>query len=184
MGGEKRESVVNFIWDNIFRQTDKERTLTQRLRQNVLFQDLTGTELRLLENIVNVRSYRPSETIFRQGEAGVGMYIISKGAVNIYVEEMINATGELQSVPVTHLSEGDFFGDLALVEENSRRSATAISAEETVLIGFFKPALLEIAQRNPTAGVKILLRLGEVLGRRLRETTAKITELKRETKTT
>lgn len=171
---------MNFIWENLFRQTQKERTLTQKLKENILFQDLSGSELRLLENIVNVRSYRPGETIFRQGEAGVGMYIISRGLVNIYVEEIIANTGELKTTPVAQLKEGDFFGDLALVEDSSRRSATAIAATETILIGFFKPALLEIAQRNPTAGVKILLRLGEVLGARLKETTARISEMKRE----
>lgn len=176
--------MTNFIWENLFRQTKKERTLTTRLKENVLFQDLSRSEIQLVENIVNVRSYRPGETIFRQGEAGVGMYIISHGTVNIYVEEIIANTGELKTTPVTQLKEGDFFGDLALVEENSRRSATGIAASETVLIGFFKPALLEITQRNPTAGVKILLRLGEVLGARLKETTARITELKRESRMT
>lgn len=172
--------MANFIWENLFRQTNKERTLTQKLKENILFQDLTAGEIKMVENIVNVRSYRPGETIFRQGESGVGMYIVSRGIVNIYVEEIVANTGELRTTPVTQLKEGDFFGDLALVEENSRRSATAIAAAETILIGFFKPAMLEIAQRNPTAGVKILLRLGEVLGARLKETTGKITELRRE----
>lgn len=170
---------MDFIWDNLFRQSKKDRTLTQRLTENILFQDLSGKELRLVENIVNLRTYRPGETIFRQGEVGVGMYIIASGLVNIYVEEVVAATGELQTNHITQLNDGDFFGDLALVEENSRRSATAVASVETTLIGFFKPALLEIADRNPSAGVKILLRLGEVLGARLKETTARISELKR-----
>lgn len=174
---------MDFLWDNIFRQSKKERTLTQKLKENILFQDLSPSELRLVENIVNVRSYRPGEIIFRQGEAAVGMYILSKGSVNIYVEEIVTSTGELRTTPVTQLKEGDFFGDLALVEENSRRSATALAATESILIGFFKPALLEISQRNPVAGVKILMRLGEVLGTRLKETTSRISELKREAKT-
>lgn len=170
---------MDFIWDNLFRQSKKDRTLTQRLTENILFQDLSGKELRLVENIVNIRTYRPGETIFRQGEVGVGMYIIATGLVNIYVEEVVAATGELQTNHITQLNDGDFFGDLALVEENSRRSATAVASVETTLIGFFKPALLEIADRNPSAGVKIMLRLGEVLGARLKETTARISELKR-----
>lgn len=170
---------MDFIWDNLFRQSRKERTLTQKLKENILFQDLSGRELRLVENIVNLRNYRPGETIFRQGEVGVGMYMVSRGLVNIYVEEIVPASGEVRTVHVTQLKEGDFFGDLALVEENSRRSATAVASVETMLIGFFKPSLLEICDRNPTAGVKILLRLSEVLGARLKETTSRISELKR-----
>ena len=170
---------MNFIWENIFRENNKERTLTHKLKDNILFQDLSGKELKLVENIVNIRSYRPGETIFRQGEVGVGMYIISRGLVNIYVEEIVPASGEVKTNHITQLKEDDFFGDLELIEENSRRSATAVASVETSLIGFFKPALLEICDRNPTAGVKILLRLSEVLGGRLRETTSRISEMKR-----
>jgi CRP-like cAMP-binding protein len=63
------------------------------------------------------------------------------------------------------------------VEEGGRRSATATATNETALIGFFKPDLLEILERNPNAGVKIALRLGEVLGCRLRETNDRVSVL-------
>lgn len=172
---------MNDLWDNLFKRDSSTRSLRQKLCENILFKDLNSRELRLVENIVNLRTYRPSEVIFRQGDAGVGMYIISKGRVNIYVEEVDPATGEIETTQVTTLNEGDFFGDLALVDPNNRRSASAIASEETKLIGFFKPDLVEIGQRNPSAGVKILWRLGEVLGVRLRETTTKITDLKKET---
>lgn len=171
---------MNFQWDNLFKRGGRERSLRQNLCENILFKDLNSRELRLVENIVNLRAYRPGEVIFRQGDAGVGMYIISKGNVNIYVEEVNPANGDVVTTQVTTLKEGDFFGDLALVDANNRRSASAIAAEETSLIGFFKPDLVEIGQRNPSAGVKILWRLGEVIGTRLRETTLKIAELKKE----
>jgi CRP/FNR family transcriptional regulator, cyclic AMP receptor protein len=170
---------MDFVWENLFRKNRKELTLTQKLKENILFQDLSSSELKLIENIVNLRSYRPGETVFRQGEIGVGMYIIKNGAVNIYVEELNSTSGEIKNSLVTTLKEDDFFGDLALVEENGRRSATAVASVETNLIGFFKPALLEITARNPSAGVKILMKLGEVLGTRLKETTQRITEMKR-----
>ena len=174
--------MVNFLWENLFQKNKRDRDLTRRLKENVLFQDLDQVELSLVEKIVNVRNYRAGETVFRQGELGVGMYIIAKGKVNIYVEEIVASSAESQSILVTQLGEGDFLGDLALVEANGRRSATAICQEESVLVGFFKPDLVEVTQRSPSAGVKILMRLGEVLGLRLRETTSKITELKKELK--
>lgn len=169
----------NFLWENLIRKTKQESASRKSLRSNTLFQDLNPAEISLLEKIINVRNYRAGETIFRQGEVGVGMYIIVKGNVNIYVEENVPETGKIQNIHVTQLHEDDFFGDLALVEENGRRSATAVANDECVLIGFFKPDLIEITQRNPVAGVKILMRLGETLGIRLRQTTAKITEMKK-----
>jgi len=174
--------VVNFIWDNLFRGKDGTRPLREQLRKNILFQDLNFQQLYLLENIVNVRHYRPGEAVFKQGEVGVGMYIILSGSVSITVEEIELNTTSSRSTHITHLKSGDFFGELALVENEGRRSATAFAHEESVLIGFFKPDLFEIIERNPSAGVKILLRLGEVLGTRLRQTTARISELKKESK--
>src|SRR5580698_7450754 len=112
--------MPNFLWDNLFRDSRKEKTLRQKLKSNYLFKDLSHPQLQLLERIVNVRSYRPGEIIFRQGDVGVGMYIISAGVVNIYVEEVEPSTGEVKSTHVTQLEPGDFFGDLALVEENGR----------------------------------------------------------------
>lgn len=172
--------MINYVWENIFRDKDKHQNLRHKIKQNILFQDLNSSEASLVEKIVNVRHYRPGEHIFRQGEVGVGMYIIASGIVNIYVEELKASTGTPYTTHVTQLKAGDFFGELALVESEGRRSASATAHEETVLIGFYKPDLTEIIDRSPSAGVKILLRLGEVLGARLRQTTARITELKKE----
>lgn len=171
--------MVDYIWENIFRLSGKNQTVRRTLKDNILFKDLNFRELRMLENIVNVRNYRPGEAIFRQGEVGVGMYVIVTGSVNIYVEELKPTTSEVVTTHVVQLKAGDFFGELALVEEEGRRTASATVHDETVLIGFFKPDLIEVVQRNPSAGVKILLRLGEVLGTRLHQTTARISEMKK-----
>ncbi len=172
--------MVNFIWENLFEKAEKGQSVRKALKENILFQDLSLRELRVLENIVNVRNFRPGECVFKQGEVGVGMYIINSGSVNVTVEELDSNGKNVKITHVTQLKKNGFFGELALVEDNGRRSATCTAHEESVLIGFFKPDLMELVQRNPTAGVKILLRLGEVLGTRLKETTARITMLKKE----
>ena len=170
---------MDFLWDNLFKNRKKEKTLADNLKANLLFQDFNLYELKLLENIVNLRKYRTGESIFRQGDVGVGMYIVVSGTINIYVEELQAASGELKTTHITQLKAGDFFGELALVEEEGRRSASASAQSDCELVGFFRPDLFEIINRNPTAGVKVLKRLAEVLGTRLRQTTSKITEMKR-----
>lgn len=174
--------MVNFIWENMFRKDFAEQSELEVLRNCYLFETLSKNELRFLKETVHVRSYRPGETVFRQGELGIGMYIIVKGAVEIFLENPMAEAVASNSLFVTRLSAGDFFGELSLVETNSRRTATSIASEDTTLIGFFKPDLMDIIERQPPTGVKILFRLGEVLGRRLKETTTKVTELKRELK--
>jgi CRP/FNR family transcriptional regulator, cyclic AMP receptor protein len=174
--------LINYFWDNIFKHNRQEKSVENALKNNILFQDLNMRELQLVKNIINVRNYRTGETIFNQGEIGVGMYIIVSGSVDILVEESSVSGEGPQSNFVTRLAELDFFGEIALVEETGRRTATAIAHEETILIGFFKPDLMEIISRHPNIGVKILFGLGRVLGTRLSETTSLIRALKKKVK--
>jgi CRP-like cAMP-binding protein len=169
---------VNFLWDNIFKKKG-EQTAQSVLKENILFQDLSEGELRFLERCVHIRHYHIGESIFRQGEVGVGMYLIIKGRIEIHVVDPQASDEASREVFITELLSNDFFGELSLVEDNGRRTATAVAREETTLIGFFKPDLLEVLARRPAMGTKITLRLAEVLGRRLKETTEKVTELRR-----
>jgi CRP-like cAMP-binding protein len=172
--------MVNFIWENIFKRADQEKNISAILSENLIFKDLTKRELKFVENIVHIRHYHAGENVFRQGEVGIGMYILVKGSVDILVFEAGAGQDLGKEVFLTRLGVGDFFGELSLVEDNGPRSATARSYEDSILIGFFRPDLLEILDRSPSTGVKILFRLGEVLGRRLKETTDKISQLRKE----
>ena len=174
--------MVTFLWENIFKKKAQEENIITILGNNILFKNLTRKELRFIERIVHTRKYRSGEAVFKQSENGVGMYIIAKGSVEITVlDELALARGiQPREVIVTRLESGDFFGELSLVEDGGKRSASAYAGEDSVLIGFFKPDLLEILDRSPSTGVKVIFRLAEVLGRRLKDTTEKITALKKE----
>lgn len=172
--------MVNYLWDNLFKKNQKNQEIEIVLSDNFLFKDLSGSEMRLLKTLVHYRIYRPGELVFRQGELGVGMYIIVKGHINISVEDPTATEESDKNIFVTRLNRGDFFGEIALVEQNGRRTATASASDEVVLLGFFKPDLAEIIERSPRTAIKIALKLGEVLGRRLKETAERFTEVKRE----
>lgn len=162
----------NIYWENIFKKDRKLLTVIDALKKNILFKDLSLGELRLVQNIIHFRHYSPNELVFKQGDVGVGMYIIIRGSVDIIYDDN----------HITTLKEDDFFGELALVEEHGQRTATALVKEETQLLGFFKPDLLEITHRSPEIGVKILFRIAQVLGIRLHETTALVRTLRRDSK--
>lgn len=169
-----------YMWDNLFRKDKKRRELRDLLAGNFIFEDLSGRELSFIETLVHIRKYRPGEHIFKQGEVGVGMYIVIIGNVDITLEDdSIDATSD-GAIYVTRLGHGDFFGEISLIEEGGRRTANAIAHNEVTLLGFFKPDLAELIDRNPVTGIKVIKKLSQVLGRRLRETSNKITNLKKE----
>lgn len=164
----------HFLWKDLFRRGKSEnKTLTDILKENVLFCTLSGRELNYLSHFVYERVYQPDEPVFTQGDRGNGMYIIAKGRIAIKSQDAKDG------VLVTVLHEGSFFGEVALVDPNNLRTASALALDRTVTVGFFKPDLMEILERKPAMGVKILLQLAAVLGQRLIETTDKITDLKR-----
>ena len=172
--------MVNYIWENIFKKERGSSEVIAILKNNILFKDLTHSEVRFLESMLHIRNYLPGEVVFSQGERGVGMYIVLKGVVEISVNNTESKLDNPERISITRLKKEDFFGELALIEDSSKRTATAVALEETQLIGFFQPDLLEIIERNPSTGTKVSIQLAKVLGKRLKETTNKVSELRRQ----
>ena len=102
------------------------------------------------------------------------MYIIQEGEVSITLGGKEGEQRELVS-----LGEGDFFGELALLDE-SPRSANAICKSDCALIGFFRPDLFELIEKKASLGIKIVLKLSEIVAMRLRNTDKELTRLKAE----
>lgn len=168
--------MINLLWDNLFLRSQERKDLAKVLRETYLFKDLTHLELHFLKDFIHLRQYRAGEVVFKQGEAGVGMYIISSGSVDIIIEK---PNMEQESLPITKLEAGDFMGEMALVGED-RRTATAQAVDDTSVFGFFRSDLAEISRRRPSIGVKIYARLAKILGTRLKEAAKQVTDLKRE----
>jgi len=59
------------------------------------------------------------------------------------------------------------------------RSAAAVAAEATELLGFFRPDLFSLLERNPELGNKILINLARVISARLRKTNDLLTAAQR-----
>jgi CRP-like cAMP-binding protein len=164
----KSHPVVDSFWGNIFRQTDEE-SVYSLLRDIPLFDELSSGELSSIESILHRREYDPGEVLFHQGNPGVGMYIIREGTIEIVYEP----TGDT----LVELADGDFFGELALLNETPR-SATAVAQTESVLYGLFRPDLLGLVERDPSLGVQLLLRMSQVISERLIQTNEQVQELR------
>lgn len=145
------------FWGNIFRRSSVPG-MHALLRGIPIFEALSGRQLTLLEPILHRRTYAAGEVVFREGDPGVGMYVIERGRIGIDSE----ATGKR----LTELTGGEFFGEIALLNEIPR-SATARALTPTVLLGLFQPDLLDLMRRNPRLGVTLLLALAQIAGQRL-----------------
>lgn len=162
----------SIIWKNIFRdRSENQLTVPEVLKNVPMFSELNPREINKLASIVHLRTYSAGETVFLQGDPGLGMYVIEKGQVSI---RMITDSGAEKELSV--LTDGDFFGELSLLDE-SPRSASAVATVPSKIIGFFRPDLLELLNRSPKIGIKVLLKLSETIGGRLRLTNNELTRV-------
>ena len=170
----------NIFWGNIFKIKRHTESLFNFLKNNQVFRGFTSRDLRQIEKIVHVRKFKKDEIVFKEDEPGTGMYIIKSGKIRITKHKSTGTVSSGEEI-ITHLKENDFFGELTLVEKTRfPRTASAYADSASELIGFFKPDLLEIIERNPKLGVKIIMRIAEIIGARLRTTTSLISSKKYE----
>ncbi len=163
----------NAIWKNIFSErVVREGSVEQILSKVPAFMGLSARELKEVAAIVHKREYRAGEPVFSQGDPGLGMYIIQEGEVTI------SLTGkEEEERELAVLAEGDFFGELALIDE-SPRSANARCKTDCILIGFFRPDLFELIEKKNQLGIKIIFKLAEIVSQRLRKTDKELSRVK------
>jgi CRP-like cAMP-binding protein len=151
---------MNSLWGNVFKGRRKEEeTICSILGRLPIFEGLSRRELAQIERVLHQREYRPDEVIFLQGDPGLGMYIIESGTVEIVQEPLRHLFAEL--------GPGDFFGELALLDE-SPRSATAVARTACRIFCLFQPDLFDLVNRSPRLGVKILTSLARTIGERLK----------------
>ncbi len=166
-------SYGSAVWRNLFSGKSIQDGSTEAVLSRVpAFADLSARELRGVALIVHKREYKTGDPVFYQGDPGLGMYIIREGEVSIRISE-----GEGEDKELAVLSDGDFFGELALLDE-SPRSATAICRTDCSLIGFFRTDLFEMIEQKTDLGLKIVLRLAEILAVRLRKTDKELSKLR------
>ncbi len=169
----KNSVTHSSLWKNLFSQrVIHQGTVEEVLSKVPAFSNLTQRELKEVAAIVHKREYRTGEPVFYQGDPGLGMYIIQDGEVSIAILGKDSEERELAL-----LGDGDFFGELALLDE-STRSANAVCKSDCTLIGFFRPDLFELIKKNNALGIKIVLKLAEIVAQRLRQTDKELSKIK------
>lgn len=91
------------------------------------------------------------QTVFREGDPGSEMYIIEQGSIEIL------RVGHGKK-PLAVLSIGDFFGEMAVLEDQPR-FATAMATEPTRLLRIDRAAFSDVLASNMEVAVRIMRKL-------------------------
>lgn len=153
--------IKSSFWQNLFKTPTEKNELEEVLKSMPPFKNLKSKNLKLLIKVIHNRVYTLNEHVFFQGDPGIGLYIIIDGEILISREE------ENHRFDMAILKRGDFFGELALLDEE-KRSDSAIALKETQIAVIFKPDLDEFVEKFPKEGVNILRGISQIVATRLR----------------
>lgn len=101
---------------------------------------LNAEEFALFAQVGRARAVEPGERLFRRGDLGTTMYVISQGEVDLDFGDDLVAK---------RLGPREFFGELGLLIGDHARSADATVASHGLLVELRRDEFEPLAQRNP-----------------------------------
>ena len=149
------------------------------LRKIYLFQDLEEGEIDKVLNCTSQRAFSAGEVIIQEGEPGDSLFIMAAGEVEItkQLTLVLDEDTPKERVMIRLKAEdGVYFGEMALLE-SELRSATVTASTDCSLLELHQKDFLELTEQNPAMGVKLLLRLAQILSRHLRKTNQDVVKL-------
>ena len=161
---EKPSQIImnNSFWTNLFKNPTEKTDIKDVLLSIPTFSKLSKTQLKKLIELTHNRFYEAGEHIFHQGDPGIGLYIIREGEVLIS-----QTTPDNEQYDIIKFTRGDFFGEMALLD-NAKRSASAVAQKDSTLTVLFKSDLDDFMDKYPRIGVEILRGMAQILAARLR----------------
>jgi CRP/FNR family cyclic AMP-dependent transcriptional regulator len=149
-------------WFEAFFKDVEFRRKRRFLRGVLLFKEIPDREMGGLVQALFEKTYQEGETLFEEGDIGRALFIVETGSVELLKR---GHDGTWQSLAVAQ--PGDFFGEMALLEELPR-SASARALEESKVHLLYKAKLDALLLSRPRVAVPVLRRLAQLLSARVR----------------
>jgi CRP/FNR family cyclic AMP-dependent transcriptional regulator len=143
------------------------KTIAQMLQQVPIFQVLTEEELLELAPLFTEKKHNKGTILFLEGDPGEEFYLIKSGVVKIY---RIDDTKE---IILSLFRDGDFFGEMSLINESLTRSATVETLEASILYSMKRSVFIQFMEKSP----KLIIKLLEATMERLRKANEQIYDL-------
>ncbi len=129
------------------------RNVTELLSQVPIFEGLSKKELQTIAASGKEVTHRDGSVLAREGDSGVGFFLITQGSAKVDVGGRSRGT----------LREGDFFGEISLLDQGPR-TATVTAAGEVTTFGLTSWVFKRLIEQNPSIASKML----KVMAQRLR----------------
>ncbi len=114
-----------------------------RLRGIPLFEALDEPSLEKFVSQFVTERYEPGKTVIQEGEVGDKFYIIVRGKVSVTV-----SSPDQQPIDIGTMQDGDYFGEIALLEEG-RRTATVCTLLPSLFLTLERKHFMNMLESYP-----------------------------------
>ncbi|MGI8550007.1 MAG: cyclic nucleotide-binding domain-containing protein [Dehalococcoidia bacterium] len=135
------------------------KIMEDTLTQVPIFKEMSTKAIRRLAATAHSRHFPAGETILTEGEPGIALYVLARGKA-----EVLHGVKEGHPQVVAQIQQGDFFGEMALLDTYVR-TASVRALDECECITLTKWDFMAELRRTPDIAVQML----PVLGRRIRQ---------------
>jgi CRP-like cAMP-binding protein len=124
----------------------------EALERVPLFSGLNKRELQKIARLFKKRHFSKGETMVKQGSGGAAFFVIESGEAKVLIGGKQHTT----------LKPGDYFGEIALIDEGTRM-ATITAASELFCYGLTYWDFRPVVEKNGLIGWKLLQRMATLL---------------------
>jgi CRP-like cAMP-binding protein len=151
-------------------------TLVTFLKQSDIFYQFTQTQLELVANLCQERTYTNGDSIFEENGSSKELYVIAQGEVDILVNPGLVGTTPVtvDKVIVATLRRGQSFGEVALVDEGLRSAGARAAQKDTRLVVIPRDKLILLCETYPQLGYRLMNNLAADLAMKIRNTDLRI----------
>jgi len=146
------------------------------LKQSDIFYQFTPTQLELVANLCQEKTYQTGEVIFQKNSNSKELYIIAQGEVEILINPaaMGGSESEPEESPIARLRRGQSFGEVALVDEGLRSASARAAQKDTHLLVIQRDLLIMLCETYPQLGYRLMYNLAADLAMKIRNTDLRI----------
>jgi CRP/FNR family cyclic AMP-dependent transcriptional regulator len=144
---------------------------TDLLRKILLFKGCTPDDIDLVSGLFQERQVKAGSTIFNEKMPAEALFIVKSGTVRIFL-----MAGEGEESGLLQLGPGDFFGEIALIQESTRAvSARAETAAEILILT--RKDFLALFDLDPRVAAKVTLSIARLLAMRVKAYSNKLRDM-------
>ncbi len=142
------------------------------LSESPLFEMLSNQELEYVSELSRPRRFTAGQLVFEEGELGDSLYVIVSGEVEVLRRD---GAGEQRTIAV--LGPPLFFGEMSLIDKEYR-SATVRARTDTELLHLTAENLAAFRKQHRDGFTFVVINIARVLSSRLRQSNAKLVEMR------